>query len=89
MASRPVAAAAAAVGPPKSSDLLTWMQAFAGPPPGEFDQTAVRWEAGEVQFGGKGKLPMRVTVIPAGRAQDFVAGGAASVLALSMVAPSV
>ncbi len=51
------------------------MQTFAEPSPGEFDQTAVRWEAGETQFGGKGKVPTRVTVIPAGREADFVAGG--------------
>ena len=71
MASRPVAAAAENK---KPRDLLAWMQLFAAPPPGEFDQTAVRWEAGEVQFGGKGKVPTRVTVIPAGRVPDFVAG---------------
>ncbi len=54
------------------------MQTFAAPPPGEFDQAAVCWEAGEAQFGGKGRVPTRVTVIPAGREPDFVAGGTSS-----------
>ncbi len=54
--------------------MLQWMQNFTLPPVGEFDETAVRWEAGEAQFGGKEKTPTRVTVIPADRATDFVAG---------------
>ena len=53
---------------------LQWMQSFDMPPPGEFDETDLRWEAGETQFGGKGKITTRVTVIPADRASDFVAG---------------
>ena len=69
---------AAALGKPKPRDVLKWMQTFALPPPGDFDQTAVRWEASEAQFGGKEKIPVRVTVIPADRAEDFVAGNPCS-----------
>lgn len=64
----------AAMKKPDPPDLLKWMQTFELPPPGEFDQTAVRWEASETQFGGKDKIPVRKTVIPAHRAEDFVAG---------------
>ena len=70
----PLTLAVTAMGKPKPPDPLKWMQTFALPPPGEFDQSAVRWEASEVQFGGKAKIPVRVTVIPAARAVDFLAG---------------
>ena len=72
--SPPLTLSVAAIPKPKSPDMLKWMQTFDLPPPGEFDQTAVRWEASEAQFGGKEKIPVRVTVIPADRAADFIAG---------------
>ncbi len=65
----PITLPAAAEKEPKPPDVLKWMQTFALPPPGEFDQTAVRWE-----FGGKEMIPVRVTAIPAHRAEDIVAG---------------